>query len=304
MEFRSSFTTFGLMKNLFIPILFFFSVALTAQAQIVVGKDTVNKVDPTGKKFGKWIVFGKEKQGDCYQPTQKVEEGKYKENRKTDIWIMYYCNGLPKNKITYTNGRPDGYAIMYHDNGKIAEEGNWKNNRWVGEMKQYYANGEVQHEFKFNEGGKRDGQQTYKYENGQVAVQGNFKEGKEAGVIKEFYEDGKLKAEKTYNNGNVDVASIKTYENKDKVVKKDVIKNAPAPPVVEKDEKTLDAKGPTVLNGKHTLYNKNKQISKDGIFKDNRLMDGKAYVYDENGILERVSVYKNGSYAGDTEVEK
>lgn len=291
------------MKNVLIPILFFCTVFFTAQAQIVLGKDTFNKVDAAGKKYGKWVVLGKEKQGDCYQPTQKVEEGKYKENRKTDIWIMYYCNGTPKNKVTYINGRPDGYAIMYHDNGKVAEEGNWKNNRWVGEMKQYYANGEVQHEFKFNEGGKRDGQQTYKYENGQVAVQGNFKEGKETGTIKEYYEDGKLKAEKTYNNGNVDVASIKTYENKDKVVKKESIK-APVAPTVEKDEKPLDAKGPMVLNGKHTLYNKNKQVSKDGIFKDNRLMDGKAYVYDENGILQRISVYKNGSYAGDTEIEK
>ncbi|MBP7808815.1 MAG: toxin-antitoxin system YwqK family antitoxin [Bacteroidia bacterium] len=290
------------MKSVLFPILFFCSVALNLQAQVIIGKDTFNKVDPTGKKFGKWIVFGKEKQGDCYKPDQKAEEGKYKENRKTDIWIMYYCNGLPKNKVTYANGRPDGYAIMYHDNGKVAEEGNWKNNRWVGEMKQYYENGEVQHAFKFNEGGKRDGEQTYKYENGKIAVQGNFKEGKEAGVIKEYYEDGKLKAEKTYNNGNVDVASIKTYENKDKVVKKDEIKNAPPAPVVEKDEKPIDAKGPTILNGKHTLYNKNKQVSKDGIFKDNRLMDGKAYFYKDNGSIDHVSVYKNGVYVGDTQI--
>ena len=100
------------------------------------------------------------------------------------------------------------------------------------------------------------------------------------------------------------MASIKTYENKDKVVKKDELKNAPAAPVVEKDEKPLDAKGPMVLNGKHTLYNKSKQVTKDGVFKDNRLMEGKAYIYNDNGILERISVYKNGSYAGDTEVEK
>lgn len=293
------------MKKVLIPLLFLFCTLLNGQAQpIIKGKDTLNWVDAAGKKQGKWVIFGKEKQGDCYKPDQKVEEGKYKENRKTDVWMMYYCNGILKNKVTYVNGRPDGYAIMYHDNGKVQEEGTWKNNRWVGEMKQYYATGEVQHEFKFNEGGKRDGQQTYKYENGQVAVQGNFKEGKESGTIKEYYEDGKLKAEKTYNNGNVDVASIKTYENKDKIVKKDDLKNAPAAPVVSKDEKPADAKGPVVLNGKHTVYNKNKQVTKDGIFKDNRLMDGKAYIYNENGILERVSVYKNGMYAGDTEIEK
>ena len=32
-------------------------------------------------------------------------------------------------------------------------------------------------------------------------------------------------------------------------------------------------------------------------------MDGKAYMYDENGILQRVAVYKNGIYVGDTQVE-
>ena len=32
-------------------------------------------------------------------------------------------------------------------------------------------------------------------------------------------------------------------------------------------------------------------------------MDGKAYIYDDNGILIRIAVYKNGIYVGDTQVE-
>ena len=78
---------------------------------------------------------------------------------------------------------------------------------------------------------------------------------------------------------------------------------------VKDDEKPNEAtkkeaaKGPTVLNGQYTLYNRNKQISKDGIFKDNRLIDGKSYIYDENGILQRVAVFKAGVYVGDTQVE-
>jgi antitoxin component YwqK of YwqJK toxin-antitoxin module len=51
------------------------------------------------------------------------------------------------------------------------------------------------------------------------------------------------------------------------------------------------------------LYNKNRQISKDGIFKDNRLMEGKAYIYDENGILIRIAIFKNGIYVGDAPIE-
>ena len=61
--------------------------------------------------------------------------------------------------------------------------------------------------------------------------------------------------------------------------------------------------GPLVLNGQNITYNKNKQITKDGVFVNNRLMDGKAYIYDENGIIQRIAKYKNGVYIGDTPIE-
>jgi len=268
-------------------------------------KDTINYTDVSGKKQGKWILFGKHKPNTCYASNQKAEEGLYKENRKTGIWMEYFCNGNPKNKITFVNGRPDGYAIVYYENGKIQEEGQWKNNRWVGNMKQYYENGQVQHDFKFNEGGKREGVQTYNHENGKLAIQGTFVNGKESGTIKEYNEKGELKAEKVYNNGNVDVASIKMYDPANETVGKKPEAADNAPKIgLKADEKPLEAsKGPMVLNGKHTLYDKNKQVSKDGVFKDNRLIDGKAYIYDNNGILKRVAIYRNGVYVGDGVIE-
>jgi len=300
------------MKKL-IQIFLFISLTSFAQSQSFEmdanGVDTINKIDLAGKKQGKWIVRGKHKPGTCYAPDAKVEEGKYENNRKAGQWIEYYCNGNMKNKLTFVNGRPDGYAIMYHENGKISEEGNWKVNKWVGNYKLYYENGQVQHEFLFNQAGKRDGPQKYFYDNGQAAIEGNFSNGKEAGLIKEFYENGDIKAEKTFADGNVDVASIKEYQPKKPIAPKSENPADNAPKITLKpDEKPNEAvakntKGPVILNGQHKLYNKNKQITKDGVFKDNRLMDGKAYIYDENGILIRVAVYKNGIYAGDTQVD-
>jgi len=253
--------------------------------------------------------MGKHKPGTCYQPDQKAEEGKYKDNRKTDQWLEYYCNGNMKNKLTFANGRPDGYAQMFHENGKISEEGVWKNNRWVGNYKLYYENGQVQHEFVFNASGKREGPQRYFYDNGQMAIEGNFVNGKEAGVIKEYYENGDPKAEKTFADGNVDITSIKEFQPKKPIEKKSENPEDNAPIVkVGNDERPNEAvkkvsKGPLVLNGQYTLYNKNRQITKDGVFKENRFMDGRAFMYDENGILTRVAVYKNGIYVGDTQVE-
>jgi antitoxin component YwqK of YwqJK toxin-antitoxin module len=289
-----------------ISLFVFITGSLMAQSFELIPNttDTINYVDVSGRKQGKWILFGKHKPSGCYAINQKVEEGLYKENRKIGQWSEYFCNGNPKNKVTFANGRPDGYAILYFENGKVSEEGEWKNNRWVGNLTQYYENGQVQHDFKFNANGKREGEQVYKYENGQTAVKGNFVNGKETGVIKEFHETGELKAEKTFNEGNVDVASIKFFDPKKEFVKKtETLKNEPKI-TVKADEKPNSAnKAPLVLNGQHKLYNGNKQITKDGAFKENRLISGKAYIYNENGILTRVAIYKNGIYAGDGVLE-
>ena len=47
------------------------------------------------------------------------------------------------------------------------------------------------------------------------------------------------------------------------------------------------------------LYNINHQIVKDGVFENYRLMDGKYYKYDENGLLTQIMVFKDGKYIGD-----
>ena len=42
------------------------------------------------------------------------------------------------------------------------------------------------------------------------------------------------------------------------------------------NKELIDSRPLDRLNGPHKTYNKNKQISKDGIFKDNMLWEGKA----------------------------
>jgi antitoxin component YwqK of YwqJK toxin-antitoxin module len=270
------------------------------------GKDSINIIDFKGLKQGRWIIFGKSKPNTCYQPTSKVEEGKYTDNRKNGIWKEYYCNGNTKNKITFQNGRPDGYAIMYHENGKIAEEGTWKINKWTGNYKLYYDNGNVQQEFTFNPSGKREGPQKYYYEDGKVQIEGNWANGKESGPVKEYWPDGSDKKVVNYNNGEADVASIKEFQPKKPISDKPVLVDNSKKVTVSKDETVQDpkSKGPTVINGPFILYNKNRQKTKDGVFKDNRLMDGKNYIYDENGILKRIEVYKNGAYVGDAQIDE
>ncbi len=291
------------MVVLFLPTIFF--AQHTSFETDPVTHDTINVIDHNGLKQGKWIVYGKSKANSCFQPDAKAEEGVYSDNKKNGIWKEYYCTGNMKNKITFNNGRPDGYAIIYHENGKISEEGTWKINKWVGNYKLYYDNGQVQQEFNYNTSGRREGPQKYYYDNGQVMIEGDWNGGKETGVIKEYHENGDLKAEKTYNDGSVDLASIKTFEPKKPLPPPEVVADKSKKVHAKKEETLQDPKqkAPTMLNGHYILYNKNKQKTKDGTFKDNRLMEGKNYIYNENGILTRIEVYKDGAYVGDAQIE-
>lgn len=291
------------MKKYILIVLFI--ACKTANAQSLVNNDTShNFTDATGKKQGKWIILNSMIHKPDYTDNQKVEEGKYIDSKKIGIWKEYYPNNNLKSKITYENNRPSGYAIMYHDNGKIKEEGLWKNNRWVGDYKLYYENGQVQQEFKFNATGKREGSQKYYHENGQTMIEGNWAGGREAGVVKEYYENGDIKSEKNFNDGNIDPATTKTYEPKKPIGIKKQEEKVEAPPIIpQKNEKDNLGK---VFNGEGywKLYNSNKQVSKDGTFSKNRLLVGKVYYYNSDGILIRIAVYKNGKYVGDALIEE
>jgi len=294
------------MKKITLIFLFITYKIVVAQSyELINSNDTINFTDANSKKQGKWIIYNRTLHKPDYTDDQKVEEGRYIDSKKTGIWKEFFPNNKLKSKIPYENNRPSGYAILYHDNGKIKEEGLWKNNRWVGDYKLYYKNGQVQQEFKFNATGKREGPQTYFYENGQKMIEGNWAEGKEAGILKEFYENGDVKSEKNFNGGNLDVTTVKTYEPKKPIVK--VVEKEHDTPIipaviVQKTEKDNLGK---IFNGEGywKLYNLNKQISKDGVFSKSRLIDGKVYYYNTDGILLRIAVFKEGKYVGDSVIE-
>jgi antitoxin component YwqK of YwqJK toxin-antitoxin module len=301
------------MKRYTLIFLFVVCKIGIAQSFYMNGKDTMNLIDANGKKQGKWIILGEMAHIDGYDAKAKVEEGKYLNSLKVGIWKHYFPNGNIQNKLTYENNRPNGYAIMYHENGKISEEGNWKNNRWVGNYKLYYDNGQVQQSFTFNESGKREGKQEYYYESGAKMIEGDWKEGKESGVVKEYYEDGGLKAEKSYNDGNIDTDPTKT---KIYPPTKPQPKHVDAPPAnAPKVDLTVGSKekveggtkaapiNPATITGTATLYNKNRQISKSGTFVSGRLITGKVYIYNDNGILTRIALYENSVYKGDAPIE-
>lgn len=288
----------------------FFSVLIlnASLASISGGQDTTGYVDANGLKQGHWTILNSTKHLPGYGDKDKIEEGNYKDNLKQGIWIQYYPGGAIKNKITFKDNRPDGYTVSYFENGKVCEEGIWKNNRWTGDYKLYYENGVIQHQFHYNDNGKRDGDQKYFYPNGKVMIDGAWTGGKQSGVTTEYYDDGTVKATEVFNNGSLDASKSQTFPPKSNKTSDNTtaVAAASAPKTttttVKSDEKPNIQDKLFTGEGYWKLYNKNKQIAKDGYFHNGHLTDGKDYIYDSNGLLMRIAVYKAGVYQGDAPI--
>jgi antitoxin component YwqK of YwqJK toxin-antitoxin module len=275
------------------------------------GQDAGNYTDANGLKQNHWIFKNDTKHLPGYNDADKVEEGDYKDNLKQGIWIQYYPGGALKNKITFKDNRPDGYTITYFQSGKVNEEGIWHNNRWVGDYKLCYENGNVQHQFHYNDNGKRDGAQHYFYDNGKPMIDCTMTAGKQTGLQTEYYDDGSVKSKSTFVDGNLDASQTQVFPPKNAKAGNDVTnpvptaKEAPKPSttVVTTDEKpNIPEKKDFTGEGYWKLYNKNKQISKDGVFHGGHLVDGKDYLYSDDGILQKIAVYKAGVYQGDAPI--
>jgi antitoxin component YwqK of YwqJK toxin-antitoxin module len=291
-------------------IVILFLAVLTVECAVaqkfqVHNGDTINYEDPRGLKQKRWVIFNSTKRLPGYKPDQKVEEGSYVNSRKHGAWKKFFSNGNVKDEINYRMNRPDGPYKVYYENGNVQEQGVWKNNRNIGEFKRFHENGKVAQKFEFNATGKREGRQQYFYENGQLMIEGNWAGGKESGELVEYYENGDVKAKKYFNDGSMDVARAQYFTPKSPV--KDPLKeeerNAPTKTVMAKKDEKPNI-GQFDGNGYHKLYNMNKQITKDGVFKNYRLVDGKWYKYDDNGILLNIEIIKNGKYIGDAPMDK
>lgn len=192
-------------KIVFIAVAFLSATFSQAQSFQVssLTTDTINSTDGKGKKQGRWVFYGGQKDSSCYGKNQIVEEGQYDKGKREGQWINYYCNGNKKSVLSYKNGIPSGKLELFDTTGKMVEEGTWQNNRWVGEYKSYYPSGKLQYAFLFNEKGKRQGLQKFYYENGNVATETDFNDGFEDGIYKEYDNNGKLKTGKIYRKGKI-----------------------------------------------------------------------------------------------------
>ena len=279
------------IKNFLLLTLMFLSVVATAAG------DGLNVVDSNGQRQGYWIIKGYMADDPAYNPNATVEEGSFKNNLKEGVWKRFYPNGKLRSDITYEANRPNGKYSIYYETGVLEEGGTWNRNKNVGEFKRFHSNGNMQQDFFFADSGKRNGVQRYFHENGQLALEVNILNGKEEGEMRRYNEKGKLIEVKVLNDGVLKPGSIRTYEKTPVEIK------------AEKQPQAITSAGGGVKdtpnnaftfepNGYNILYNETQQVTQIGQFNNGRLWEGKWYRYNQDGILVRIEIYRNGKYIG------
>lgn len=288
-----------MLKNVFNVFLICFLSGITsvAFANFDNGEQddpkALNVTDVNGKKQGRWLFLGKHIPSKNYPENGKIKEGEYKDDRKEGVWVMYYKDGVtPKTKGNYSNNRPEGSFIKYWPNGTIKESGVFLKNKYQDSLKRYNEEGILIYEAIYNKEGFEQGKVSYYYDNGQPEFVYNSKNGTQSGKAYRYWPNGDVKEIIEYDeSGAVNSSEVKEIVNADVTVKNVVKsgKKAPKPSSVEGFKP----------NAYNKVFNDDKEIWMEGDFRNGKLWDGRLYIYDKDGLLEKVEVYKEGVYHSD-----
>lgn len=249
-----------------------------------------------GMKQGHWIVTGDMKPEKEYPPEGKIEEGDYKDDRKTGEWIKYHKDGItPRLKGTYVNGRPNGPYIKYHDNGQESEIGTYSNRKMSGEYKTYTPEGVLTQEKTFSANGKENGVVNIYFPDGTLQMTMTKKDGQVQGAATTYWPNGDVKKVVSYGTDGEVASNVQSERvNPPKGEKVETGGGGPrGDDGIIKDGKKYER------DGYNKLYNKADEIWMDGEFKSGKLWDGKLYKYDSDGILLKIEIWKDGKYHSD-----
>lgn len=259
-------------------------------------------IDKEGRKQGYWIYYGKDRPEAGFPENGIIEEGRYVDNRKEGVWLKYHRDGKTIKLLgNYKNNRPSGEYETYHTNGKVKRKGCFVRGRIPENCTEYwyYESGVLE--------SKRTTDSTINYyENGclmSISTTASndlsrtriiqFKQD-DCNVIKDtVYEFANLCKGIIVERTN---CSIRKGDSLISVNYKEIDEFYKTPPPVI----SAKTKGtPFKPNDYNKVYNENDEVWQDGEFINGSLWDGKVYVYDSDGILLKVLIYKEGKYHAD-----
>ena len=238
---------------------FFLLLAFTAFGSFSQS-EAVEKTD-CYTKDGYWITYGYMKPYKGYPDSGMIEQGMYKDDRKEGCWVFYYSDGItPKLEGHFKNGRPNGTYTKYWPNGSIKEEGEFTLGKQTIVLGSYSEKGDSL----------------------------NFQQddGLEYGMINGLYPE----------KGDVSVSDCSgIFYICDSTVEYSFSK------LLRYDPEIHHVKSQTGFdeNGQNVVYNIEDEAILDGNFSYGAFWEGKHYVYDEDGILLKIEIWKEGKYCCD-----
>lgn len=274
-----------------------------------VDTDTLNRTDELGRKQGYWVSLGLHHPEKGYPANGFIEEGMYRDSRKQGVWKKYYKNGkVVRMKANYENNRPSGKYWKYWENGGLKEKGRFEKGKQLDSLVKYFDCGNLASQRFYDENGKMEGYVNFYYNNcgcpdstSQI-LQMTYK--KKAGVdvdtLYRYYFSGCMKYMRV-NNASGKVTVYEKYE--DVCDSPKYAKNKACFASKFKVKPTSNNELKHTPDGFNSVYNKNGFLWMEGIFKDNKLVKGKVYQYDSNGLLNKVEIWKEGKYSSDGKLE-
>lgn len=274
--------------------------------------DTTNRLNKSGEREG-WWVLSKGNDPIVANHGVKFKEGRYINGRKNGVWITYYEDGTTPRLIgEYSDNRPSGSYFRFDRKGDLRQASAIPKSISVQQSVQV-SNPLFSCKMLFNQRDVVAGQVFF--------ARRIFK--KDLAV--EFWVESSMKTIKsesklvdyTWLNANytkilmtytairtpkkMRVAEPEIAEIKPKVAQKRVSVakelNYYYPPVIKQPRV---GKGMVfVPNGLNKLYTENSEIWIDGHFMNGQLYSGKIFIYDRDGVLLKVRVYKDGVYDSD-----
>lgn len=277
------------MLNFLIKLLFSFLLTTNFYTfnknENYAGQETqINAHNQNGEKEGKWKYYGKDLPEYKYNDDILVWEGYYKTGKREGEWIHYFKDGkTPLLIANYKSNRPSGNYERFNKEGVLIESGEMRDGKYTGILSMFYD----------------DGSPRFK---------GDFYRGHENGDIVQYDKLGNILLAYTSFNDVINKRSItNAAKNKEHlktrqtlVYPNETTRNASeSAPIVNNPNVRGGVFDP---NGYNKIYNDQNDILQDGTFRSGKLFDGKLYQYDNDGILFKVKVFKNGVYVSDGQI--
>ena len=299
------------MTRLLLLTLLLFSVGFV-HAGDLKAKSSRNQVNAAGEREGYWVV-SKDNDPLTDGTGIKYKEGSYKNGRKEGVWITYYEDGVTPRLIgEYADNRPAGTYFKFDKKGELVQASSVPKRISIKQSVQS-SNSVYSCKMMFNQREMIAGQVFFTHRLFKKDLSLQFWVGESLEHVKS---ETKLVDYSWLNANYTKVLMTYTEIRTPKKMRVEPLSTSVSPvkekarqkspntglayyhPPVLKDPRV--SKGMVFMpNGLNKVYTESAEIWMDGHFVNGQLYTGKVFVYDHDGVVLKVRLYKNGIYESD-----